>query len=84
MLLQARITARRAVTNENDENSAAATTRLTRSKAAAFVDDGAAGAVKKPLQSKKSAVNNQPLRKRAALGDVSNVTKGELLMARRT
>jgi len=32
------------------------------------------------LQSKKAAVNAQPLRKRAALGDVSNVTKGESLV----
>jgi hypothetical protein len=31
------------------------------------------------LQSKKAAVNAQPLRKRAALGDVSNVTKGEAI-----
>jgi hypothetical protein len=37
---------------------------------------------KKPLQSKKSGVNTQvaqPLRKRAALGDVSNVTKGDVV-----
>jgi G2/mitotic-specific cyclin 1/2 len=75
---QSRAASRRAPTNENDENSATASTRLTRSKAAAFTgDDVGAGAAKKPLQSKKSAVNTQPLRKRAALGDVSNVTKGE-------
>ncbi|TVY19644.1 G2/mitotic-specific cyclin-B [Lachnellula arida] len=72
-----RAASRRAPTNENDENSAVATTRLTRSKSAAFGDDAGVGAAKKPLQSKKSAVNTQPLRKRAALGDVSNVTKGE-------
>ena len=64
--------------NENDENSAVATTRLTRSKSAAFGEDSTSGA-KKPLQSKKTTINNQPLRKRAALGDVSNVTKGETL-----
>ncbi|TVY59541.1 G2/mitotic-specific cyclin-B [Lachnellula suecica] len=75
-----RAASRRAPTIENDENSATATTRLTRSKSAAFSgEDVGAGAAKKPLQSKKSAVNNQPLRKRAALGDVSNVTKGETL-----
>ena len=71
----------RAVTNENDENSATGTTRLTRSKSAAFTED-VVGAAKKPLQSKKSGVNTQatqPLRKRAALGDVSNVTKGDLV-----
>lgn len=67
---------RRAVTNENDENSAVGTTRLTRSKSAAFSEDSTSGA-KKPLQSKK-ATANQPLRKRAALNDLSNVTKGEL------
>lgn len=70
-------------TNENDENSAAVTTRLTRSKSQAFGDDGALGASKKPLQSKKSAVNTQPLRKRSALGDVSNVTKGEAIDGKR-
>ena len=37
------------------------------------------GATKKPLQSKKSAINTQPLRKRSALGDVSNVTKGDIV-----
>jgi hypothetical protein len=74
---QARVATRRTVTNENDENSAVGTTRLTRSKSAAFTVDDTAGAAKKPLQSKKSTVNAQPLRKRAALGDVSNVTKGE-------
>jgi hypothetical protein len=64
------------VTNENDENGVS-TTRLTRSKAATFTDDASSGPTKKPLQSKKSAVNSQPARKRSALGDVSNVTKGE-------
>lgn len=34
--------------------------------------------VKKALQTKKSAINTQPLRKRSALGDVSNVTKGDI------
>ena len=42
------------------------------------------GAVKKPLQSKKTAANNQPLRKRAALGDVSNVTKVEVVESKKT
>ena len=53
------------------------TTRLTRSKSAAFSEDSTSGA-KKPLQSKK-ATANQPLRKRAALNDLSNVTKGEIV-----
>ncbi|KAL2067372.1 hypothetical protein VTL71DRAFT_1797 [Oculimacula yallundae] len=73
---------RRAVTNENDENSAVGTTRLTRSKSAAFSEESTSGA-KKPLQSKK-VTNNQPLRKRAALGDVSNVTKGEIMEGKKT
>ncbi|KKZ68454.1 G2/mitotic-specific cyclin 1/2 [[Emmonsia] crescens] len=76
----ARSLRQRGVTNENDENGA--TTRLTRAKAAALaVPDTQAtnGAIKKPLQSKKSAANTsnattQP-RKRPALGDVSNMTK---------
>lgn len=68
---------RRAVTNENDENGVT-TTRLTRSKAAAFGDD-ASNVPTKALQTKKSSTNAQPLRKRAALGDVSNVTKGDAI-----
>ena len=63
--------------NENDENGTAPA-RLTRSKAAANENDVAVGPAKKALQTKKSAVNTQPPRKRAALGDVSNVTKGEV------
>lgn len=65
------------------------TTRLTRAKAAALVTDNppttTAAAAKKPLQSKTSSTTNtlhrpavQPQRKRAALGDVSNVTKSEV------
>ncbi|KAG9238617.1 putative G2/mitotic-specific cyclin-B [Amylocarpus encephaloides] len=77
-----RAASRRAPTNENDENSATATTRLTRSKSAAF--SGEEIVSKKPLQSKKSGVNNQPLRKRAALGDVSNVTKGDAVDGKKT
>jgi G2/mitotic-specific cyclin 1/2 len=76
--LQARATSRRVVTNENDENSTVANTRLTRSKSAAFDTTDSGAAVKKPLQSKKSGINNQPLHKRAALGDVSNVNKSEV------
>ncbi|KAI2472196.1 A/B/D/E cyclin [Annulohypoxylon bovei var. microspora] len=67
--------ARRVVSNENDENS----TRMTRAKAAALDVDVTSQPSKQPLQSKKSAVNANPAaqRKRAALGDVSNVGKGE-------
>lgn len=71
------------VNNENDENSG--TTRLTRAKAAALAgpEDLIGGAVKKSLATKRSSAtvsstNAAPLqRKRAALGDVSNVTKNE-------
>ena len=71
--------------NENDENSG--TLRVTRAKAAALAapDDSAAGVAKKPLATKKSAnnvlnSNAQPgQRKRPALGDVSNVTKNEVV-----
>lgn len=74
---------RKAVSNENDENSG--TTRVTRAKAAALsVDDTSSGGpAKKPLQSKKSAASTQnatagATRKRAALGDVSNVNKSDI------
>ncbi|KAL8736198.1 MAG: hypothetical protein Q9166_000353 [cf. Caloplaca sp. 2 TL-2023] len=75
----------RIANNENDENSG--TTRLTRAKAAALggPDDLVGAAVKKPLATKNSSVNVSstnaaPLqRKRAALGDVSNVTKNEMV-----
>ena len=70
--------------NENDENSG--TLRVTRAKAAALAaPDDSAGAAKKPLATKKSTNNvlnsnaQQGQRKRAALGDVSNVTKNEML-----
>ena len=72
----------RNVTDENDENGG--TTRLTRAKAAALTvaDDSAGAAIKKPLATKKSAsnVSNRTAgHKRAALGDVSNVTKNEVI-----
>jgi G2/mitotic-specific cyclin 2 len=70
---QARSRPRIAVNNENDENQG----RVTRAKAAALTDYDLA---KKPLQTKKSASNalnsNAAQRKRAALGDVTNATKG--------
>jgi len=66
--------------NENDENGPS--TRVTRAKAAALSTEGQAANVpaKKPLQTKKvatSTANNGAPRRRAALGDVSNVTKSE-------
>lgn len=66
--------------NENDENGTS--TRLTRAKAAALSSgDGPAAnaAAKKAPQTKKPATNtaNGSQRTRAALGDVSNVTKTE-------
>ncbi|KAI1339587.1 cyclin-like protein [Xylariaceae sp. FL0016] len=52
---------------------------MTRAKAAALEVDVLAQPSKQPLQSKKSAVNANPTaqRKRAALGDVSNVGKAD-------
>ncbi|KAH7388715.1 cyclin-like protein [Pyrenochaeta sp. MPI-SDFR-AT-0127] len=72
----------RAVTNENDEN--AGTTRLTRAKAANLgAHESAADVPKKAILTKKStttlAANGVAGRKRAALGDVSNVTKVDAL-----
>lgn len=74
------------MTNENDEN--ATTTRVTRAKSAALSNSNSASDVpsKKPLQSKKStttltAAGAAQGRKRAALGDVSNVNKTDALAA---
>ena len=70
----------RVLNNENDE-AVAGSTRVTRAKAAALttVDDQASHA-KKPLQTKKLAanatLNGVQQRKRAALGDVTNASKG--------
>ncbi|CAN9149146.1 unnamed protein product [Alternaria alternata] len=80
----ARTLRQRAVTNENDEN--AATTRLTRAKAANLgANESAADVPKKALQTKKSTAtlgaNGAATRKRAALGDVSNVTKTDAVGA---
>ncbi|GKU02188.1 cyclin b [Fusarium langsethiae] len=64
--------------NENDENSG--TTRLTRAQAAALKVDELSMPVKAALQTKKSTVNGTTVtntRKRAALGDVSNVGKAD-------
>jgi G2/mitotic-specific cyclin 2 len=63
------------VSNENDENSGS--TRMTRAKSARLTTTD-----EKVVQTKKSTVNasTQPAqRKRAALGDVSNVTKVEVV-----
>ncbi|KAI1549832.1 hypothetical protein PtrCC142_002878 [Pyrenophora tritici-repentis] len=78
----ARALRQRAVTNENDEN--ATTTRLTRAKAANLgATESAADVPKKALQTKKSTATlaGAATRKRAALGDVSNVTKTDALGA---
>lgn len=73
------------VADENNENGG--TIRLTRAKAAALAvpDENSTVTMKKPLQSKKSAniTTNATTahfqRKRAALGDVSNVNKSEAM-----
>lgn len=76
------------MTDENDEN-AAATTRVTRAKAAALsapASQATTGRAQKPLQSKKSTnISTTGIqRKRPALGDVSNVTKPENLETKDT
>ncbi|KAJ5570161.1 G2/mitotic-specific cyclin [Penicillium hispanicum] len=67
----------RGAMNENDENGPS--TRVTRAKAAAaLTTDGAIDGAKKPLQSKRAvSTTNGPPRRRAALGDVSNVNKAD-------
>ena len=77
--MQGRPARSRLVSNENDENTAS-TRIMTRAKAAALDVDVNAQPAKQPLQSKKAAVNANPTaqrKQRAALGDVSNVGKGE-------
>lgn len=72
------------MTNENDEN-AATTTRLTRAKAAALENNAGDPPKKAALGVKRAATTTtttaavQPARRRAALGDVSNVTKNETI-----
>ncbi|KAJ9144881.1 G2/M cyclins accumulate steadily during G2 and are abruptly destroyed at mitosis-like protein [Coniochaeta hoffmannii] len=69
----------RVATNENDENSGSTRTTRARAKAAAIGGDDLS-APAKGLQAKKTTGTSGPqagLRKRAALGDVSNVTKVE-------
>lgn len=67
------------ITNENDENGIGAT-RVTRAKAAALTTaDDQSNVSKKPLQTKRSAASTNILngqRRRAALGDVTNASKG--------
>lgn len=63
--------------NENDENGIS--TRVTRAKSAALTTDGPVDGAKKPLQTKRAtATANGPQRRRAALGDVSNVNKTDV------
>jgi hypothetical protein len=66
----------RSVTNENDENSNA-TARVTRAKAAATLNVDELAMPTKALQAKKTTATANPARRRAALGDVSNVAKVE-------
>lgn len=63
--------------NENDENSTAASTRLTRAKASALTHDVSNDAVKKTLPTKKSTTSTLTgATRRRALGDISNAAKG--------
>ncbi|KHN98511.1 G2/mitotic-specific cyclin-B [Metarhizium album ARSEF 1941] len=80
---QTRTGRQRLVSGENDENSS---TRLTRAKAAALNVDELAMPTKSALQPKKSTANLGHAgvqRKRAALGDVSNVNKSEAAEGRK-
>lgn len=74
---QTRILTRRTVANEIDENNANVTTRLTRSKSSTVGQEPIG--MKKTLPSKKPTAIAHPARRRAALGDVSNVTKTDLV-----
>ena len=92
MLSQARSIRQRVVNNENDENSAS--TRVTRAKAAALsvIEDVPVGGkiTKKTVITKKStttaaASNTLPgPRKRAALGDLSNINKNDVVEPQNT
>jgi hypothetical protein len=63
--------------NENDENNTAASTRLTRAKAAGLTNGDDTNGLKKPLQTKKAATNTLTAgTRRRALGDVTNAAKG--------
>lgn len=71
-------TRQRVVNNENDENVAVQSTRLTRAKAAGLssAEDNSTIA-KKPLQTKKTATGTlNGAQRRRALGDVTNAAKG--------
>ncbi|KAJ5762376.1 uncharacterized protein N7511_005758, partial [Penicillium nucicola] len=66
----------RGTMNENDENGPSA--RVTRAKTAALTTDISVEGAKKALQTKKTTTTaTGPTRRRAALGDVSNVNKTE-------
>ncbi|KAJ6089723.1 hypothetical protein N7467_004939 [Penicillium canescens] len=74
---QARSLRTRGTMNENDENGPSA--RVTRAKTAALTTDISVEGAKKALQTKKTTTTaaTGPTRRRAALGDVSNVNKTE-------
>ena len=65
------------MTNENDENNAVASTRLTRAKAALSSTDDQSSMAKKPLPTKKATTGTlNGTTRRRALGDVTNAAKG--------
>ncbi|RMZ92456.1 hypothetical protein DV736_g352, partial [Chaetothyriales sp. CBS 134916] len=72
-------TRHRVVNDENAETSVAASTRLTRAKAATLETESQASVAKKPLLAKKANTNTSTLngqQRRKALGDVTNASKG--------
>ncbi|KAK3397647.1 G2/mitotic-specific cyclin-B [Sordaria brevicollis] len=79
----------RSLANENDENSTAATTRMTRAKAATLhVDELSMPAKTMSKKTTTSTTTTAPAAragaKRNALGDVSNVTKVEVAGTKKT
>ncbi|CAD6503813.1 BgTH12-05558 [Blumeria graminis f. sp. triticale] len=73
---QNRVGSRTITSSTIDENNTAAATRLTRSKSGIYNQD--LNVAKKSLQTTKTTTNAHITRKRPALGDVSNVTKGDI------
>lgn len=64
------------VNNENDENNALHSTRLTRAKAAGLSNTDTTSLAKKTTVTKKTATTTNGTQRRRALGDVTNAAKG--------
>ncbi|KAJ9636548.1 G2/mitotic-specific cyclin [Knufia peltigerae] len=64
------------VNNENDENNALHSTRLTRAKAAGLSNADTTSLAKKATATKKTTTTTNGTHRRRALGDVTNAAKG--------